>query len=617
MPSLPENQLFCALDQRHLAQYRRYLGVEHQLVYLDFRQGMHADALVALAGTVRRDGAILIHCDLQQITATLERLLDLSDDFPCVQPLADLNQLEQLIVSASAQCDSEPPPFSPTVEQQELLAQLDELLPQQSSCVAYLEAARGRGKSSILGYWIATRAITATICAPSKAQADTLLARAEGGSFRFIPPDQLLDWEPQTPTEWLVIDEAASVPAHVINRCLRRSERLILASTSEGYECAGRHFSLRLKKHLPQAFDNVCELTLTKPIRWPEQDALEHLLNETFCMYQGNPPQLTEADLKLDLTIRFAKPTDLALHEFTDVFTLLMAAHYQSSPNDVRMLLDDPQQQLIMGYLGETLICACWLAFETPMSRELRESVWQGKRRIPGHLISQSVGYHLREKELMGKSYARITRIVVASELQNQGWGSKFLTRILNFYRTSGYFALGTSFGAAHDLLKFWRHAGFRLLRFGQRTDAASGYVSALMLYPLTHSATIELDCLQHRNMLTLPFQAIKQPQDRFFYVLPVTKLTASDQIMLSRYLQETLIAFLASWINFGLVQPVLAAALHYQLITFPDDLQPQIYEALMSNAPLKDLAKRWNLQGKKEAEGYLRDVCAQARLSV
>lgn len=619
LPPLPEHPLICALDRHHITQYRRYLGMEHTLVYLDLRQGMHADALVALAGTIREKGCLVVHCNREEPGATLERLIALSDDIPCVQPIQDIDQLNAIIETALEQAEATPihAEFTPTKQQYALLDTLDGLLANSSSCVAYLEAARGRGKSSILGHWIATRSITATVCAPSKIQAERLLTRAQGGAYRFIPPDQLLDWTPDSDSEWLIIDEAASIPAHVLGECTERAQRLILASTSEGYECAGRNFSLRLKKRLPNLFDTVCLLELTEPIRWPHLDALELLLNETFCMFQGDAPQLSDDERKLGMSVRFVKPADLSLHEFSHVFTMLMAAHYQSSPNDVRMLLEENDQQLILGYIADELVAACWLAFESPLSQDLRHSVWQGKRRVPGHLLTQSLGYHLREKDLMGKAYARIVRIVVAPELQQQGLGSEFLTRIISFYRTSGFFAIGTSFGATHDLLRFWRHAGFRLLRFGQKADAASGHVSALMLYPLTHSASIELDCLHHRNMLTLPFQAIKQPQDGFFYVLPVDTLIASDQIMLCRYVQEMLVAYVAQWVNFGLAQPMFAAGMHYGLITFPNAHNAKIKDALFSDTPLKDLAKHWKLQGKKEAEQYLREVCAQARLSV
>lgn len=625
-PALPADASVCSLDNHSIRSFRRYLGTEYGLVYLDMRDGLHADALAAIAGTIRAGGILLLHVDLVAPGNTMRRLFAYAEIYPCVSRIRTKSELIALV--DSYQPTKKNTVFELTTEQAHAFSTLNALhaqviSPESSShtrCVGYLEAPRGRGKSTLLGYWVGQNGLRATFCAPSKDQAHHLLQYANDHDYRFIPPDQLHTWTPRE-HEWLIIDEAASVPAHILRGLLHRAPRLILASTSEGYESAGRHFSLRLKHQLNDHYEHVERLSLSKPIRWDSHDPLESLINATFCLHatqaNSNTTTLRPVESTKQLCIRFAKPTDLSLNEFSHVFSLLMAAHYQSSPNDVRMLLEDKQQQLILGYINDELICACWLNFELPLSASLSEAVSQGRRRVPGHLLGQSIGYHLQEHLLMQKSYARIVRIVVEPEQQRKGLGSEFLKRIIEYFKTSGYFALGTSFGASHELMRFWRQHGFELIRFGHKADAASGYVSALMLAPLTQSAVVEIKRLHHRYMLLLPFQAIKQPEDGFFYVLPADQLPADDQEVLLAHLKKIVAAFCSGWIPFPTAQPALAAAAHYQLVTFPDSHDALLHDALFTTSSLQELAKSFGFTGKKEVEQTLREVCTQARLGL
>ncbi|RUO27458.1 hypothetical protein CWE11_11620 [Aliidiomarina sanyensis] len=625
MPVLPTDASVCALDSHAIRSFRRYLGTEHGLVYLDMRDGLHADALAALAGTLRAGGALLLHVDLIAPGNTLRRLFAYAEIYPCITRVRTKSELAAFLESYQPITQNDV--FQLTEEQQQAFKALSALQAHVISdsasharCVGYLEAPRGRGKSTLLGFWVGENGIRATFCAPSKDQAHQLLKHTNDQDYRFIPPDQLQTWIPRE-REWLIIDEAASIPAHILRGILHRAPRLILASTSEGYESAGRHFSLRLKHQLNEHYERVERLTLSKPIRWDSHDPLESLINATFCLHASQSTSKVTTHRLIgsvkQLCIRFAKPTDLSLNEFSHVFSLLMAAHYQSSPNDVRMLLEDKQQQLILGYINDELICACWLNFELPLSASLSEAVSQGRRRIPGHLLGQSLGYHLQEHLLMQKSYARIVRIVVEPEQQRKGLGSEFLRRIVEYFKTAGYFALGTSFGASHELVRFWRQHDFQLIRFGHKADAASGFVSALMLAPLTQSAVAEIKRLHHRYMLLLPFQAIKQPNDGFFYVLPAEHLATADQELLLAHLKKIVAAFCSGWIPFPTAQPALAAAAHYQLVTFPDSHDALLHDALFTASSLQELAKSYGFKGKKDVEQTLREVCTQARLGL
>lgn len=108
--------------------------------------------------------------------------------------------------------------------------------------VAAVTAARGRGKSALAGQLISRIAGSAIVTAPAKAATD-VLAQFAGEKFRFIAPDALLASDEQA--DWLVVDEAAAIPAPLLHQLVSRFPRTLLTTTVQGYEGTGRGFLLK------------------------------------------------------------------------------------------------------------------------------------------------------------------------------------------------------------------------------------------------------------------------------------------------------------------------------------------------------------------------------------
>lgn len=81
---------------------------------------------------------------------------------------------------------------------------------------------------------------SAIVTAPAKAATD-VLAQFAGEKFRFIAPDALLASDEQA--DWLVVDEAAAIPAPLLYQLVSRFPRTLLTTTVQGYEGTGRGFA--------------------------------------------------------------------------------------------------------------------------------------------------------------------------------------------------------------------------------------------------------------------------------------------------------------------------------------------------------------------------------------
>ena len=118
--------------------------------------------------------------------------------------------------------------------------------------VAVIIAPRGRGKSALAGM-LARQTQSALVTAPAKA-ATEVLAQFAAEQFRFMAPDAILaqPQEAQPLAEWLIVDEAAAIPAPLLQQLVQRFPRVLLTTTVQGYEGTGRGFMLRFCATLPQ-----------------------------------------------------------------------------------------------------------------------------------------------------------------------------------------------------------------------------------------------------------------------------------------------------------------------------------------------------------------------------
>ena len=132
----------------------------------------------------------------------------------------------------------------PQPEQAMILTQLLDMPPG----VAAVTAARGRGKSALAGQLIARINGTAIVTAPAKAATD-VLAQFAAERYRFMAPDALLS--SSATADWLIVDEAAAIPAPLLHQLVARFPRTLLTTTVQGYEGTGRGFLLKFCARFP------------------------------------------------------------------------------------------------------------------------------------------------------------------------------------------------------------------------------------------------------------------------------------------------------------------------------------------------------------------------------
>lgn len=496
------------------------LGQECDTLVFNAFSGFHADAFGALAGTLRAGGLLLLLTPPRAqwpAFADPDRLRLLSDpaDLPrCGQGF--LRRVVRLLADDPAlrrECDNQThwQPLGPerpcTQGQAEAIAAIAHVLHGHRKRPLLISADRGRGKSSALG--LAARALLDTqpdlrigITAPARATVAPLLRHAgDDPRLLFFSPDRLLDERP--PLDLLLIDEAAAIPTPLLEGLLGHYHRLVFATTEHGYEGTGRGFHLRFKRHLDRRTPGWRELHLDEPIRWSQSDPLEPLLNRLLALAANAPPPETNAapqwrQIGAD---QVADDEGLLLR----LFGLLVLAHYQTTPGDLRTLLESPDLDIHLLEADQQLLGVALVAREGPIAPDLAQQIWAGRRRPRGQLLPQSLLAHGGLKHAGERRYARVMRIAIHPTCHRRGHGHALLAALTTHYTQAGFDYLGSAFSAGEDLLPFWRRAGFAAVRLGLQRDAASGSHAVLMLRPLRPALADELAQWQQRFMLTLP----------------------------------------------------------------------------------------------------------------
>lgn len=443
-------------------RYRDYLGHEFSRVIIDCRDTVNFDAIATVCGTIMAGGELSLLIPLQP-TPALKRLID------CWQAIPEAESTDTV------------PARLPTVAQQHLIEQL-----RDTETVHIVIAPRGRGKSACLGTALATtkNAAPCIVTAPRKANAQVLLKHAP--DVQFVAWDTLVR---QTSTnERLIIDEAAGIPLWAIQRLVKNYPTWMLATTVDGYEGCGRGFAVHFVEWAKRSFAKVSLHTLEAPLRWLANDPLEHWLNQSLLLSPA-PEQLTH---QLNSGVYHASDLpECALHQ---AFELLLEAHYQSSPNDLKMLLDEPQQYLYLHIENKVVAAVAWIALEGPLSQALATQVQLGKRRPPGNLLPQSLSYFLQSPDLATLHWCRVSRIAVQQGKRRQRIASDMLNAIRSWAKSNQIDALGTSFGYEPGLAQFWKNNGYRLVRLSSKQDRVSARYASLWVSPLTPQ--VESQCV-------------------------------------------------------------------------------------------------------------------------
>lgn len=501
------------------------LGREYAAVVVDAHSGLHPDALAAVCGTVVAGGVLVLLTPPWEAWPALadpdyERLASYPHDWKTL-PQHFIAHVQHSLAGVTPlhwhESGPQVPPLfplplpdlpvvvnvGPSSAQRECLARL--------SCdgVSVLLAGRGHGKSALLGFaaqQYKSQGKKVLLVAPSRA-AVTSVFRHAGGELDFMAPDMLVqavsslilssrDFSPQglscgkTGTiadvllaDVLLVDEAAAIAQPVLLQLLQHFPCALLATTTEGYEGTGQGFLLRFLRELDRHYPAWQRLALQEPVRWAKDDSLQRWLYRALLL-DANEPVVHEGIDVHDPVFELLQQAQLARHPalLRDVYGLLRSAHYRTTPDDLRFLLDAPQLSLYRLQCAGHTVAVAWVVEEGSIDAPMAVDIAEGRRRPRGHLLVQTLAIHSQQPQYLRQRVARVVRIAVHTEYQGRGLGSQLLQSVIKDQERKGVKAVGSSFSATPEVLAFWLRNGFELVRVGHRRQAASAAPSALVL---------------------------------------------------------------------------------------------------------------------------------------
>lgn len=510
--------LWVVADERDCAKkvcYRKVgaqLGQEYHGLIFEAWAGLNPNAFGAASGTIQGSGVIVILAPpLRQwsqsgISPFHQRLAHLihADEWICVVEQGKALPVLTTLASTTPQNVFVDDLYA-TPDQQRAVAALCKVATGRRRRPVVIVADRGRGKSAALGIaaaqllqqGIGKIILTAPRLAATEAAfvqmqrllPDTRKSRGkvdwQQGSIEFIPPDALCLQRQRT--DLLLVDEAAAIPSPLLEKLLQRYARIAFVSTIHGYEGNGRGFAVRFKSKLDQITPGWKTLRLETPVRWGSGDPAERftfaalLLNAS----AANPDDVAPATVD-QLLIRPIDRKELAHNEdlLGELFGLLVLAHYRTTPGDLLQLLDATDRLIYIASWSGHIVAAVILGKEGQLSPELGVAIHGGQRRLKGHLIPQTLAAHAGLPEAVTLQGLRVIRIAVHPKVQHRGIGRAILAQVAKDVADHCDY-LGASFGATPELLRFWKDAGYQLVRIGFTKNASSGEQSAVVLKPV------------------------------------------------------------------------------------------------------------------------------------
>ena len=439
--------------------------------------------------------------------------------------------------------------FKASDEQLSVIQAVDKLS-QQAKGMILLTADRGRGKSVALGLAVnallAKNSMTILIVASLRSQVEHFFSAIDdistSNKIKFVAVDQLIidaaNASADNPLcDLLIVDEAATLPLPVLYQLVDIAPRLAFSSTLHGYEGSGRGFSLRFKQYLLAQDPSLQLLTLKQPIRWASGDPLESFLNKLLILdaetdtktdskTDSNPSVVNESKIASStIVVRAVNSKTLLQDEvlLRAIFTLLVEAHYQTRPADLRQLLDVPYLHL---WIAEEIntdgsankVVGVLLAYEEggfdAAADDMLNGIVSGQRRPQGNLLSQSIANQSADTQWCRVKSLRVARIAVAQSYRRQGIASRLLNSLEQFARAEACDYWGSSFGFDPDLLAFWQSHQALPVHLGLHRDKSSGMRNLMVVKALSKSLDKMSRSLYQQFIIDLPFWGKRYLED-------------------------------------------------------------------------------------------------------
>lgn len=399
-----------------------------------------------------------------------------------------------------------------TQDQIDTLRELEKVFKGEDK-VQILIADRGRGKSSVLGIFLAAylhhsrRKIRVILTAPHPENvievfrfAEEML-RAHNYKVRTIKDNQglivglecskgsITYYKPLLASkrrgDIFIVDEAAALQVPMLMKILQKAPKVVYSSTIHGYEGAGRGFSIRFMGGLKEKGIEFRLIEMHEPIRYDEDDPIEKFLFDVLLL-DAEPEEVEVTDLeKLEFFMppkeQFVRNEKL-LREYFSIFVL---AHYRNNPNDLALLLDTPNHYPAMLLYDGKVVCSMQVSIEGD-AMEIAEDMLRGEK-INGHMIPDRMVKYYRFKEFAKYKGVRIVRIAVHPKNMDRGIGSKALKMLEEYFRDKVDW-MGSGFGATYRLLKFWVKNGYKPIHMAPIRNEVSGEYSVIVIKPLNNA---------------------------------------------------------------------------------------------------------------------------------
>ena len=501
-------------------QIRQYLGRDSELFVYYAHSGFDPNLFAAVAATVSGGGLILL------LTPPLDqwalspnpihrRILvhphseDDLDNRYLKRLTIQLNRsnIESISAKSIAPLQSTIKPteitaIPDTLEQAELIKRISRHLEEKKPHPILLTAERGRGKSAALGIIAAQLlkdGLRIVITAAHKKMLVNLYRHlnitleklsseeSPADNITFIAPDQILRQHPKF--DLLIVDEAAALPISMLTQLINEQPHALLASTVHGYEGSGMGFLHRFTKVLDRKTPGWLALNLTTPIRWSLDDPAEKQINRLLLLDADTESVIKTDVIDIDnLQWQRLNRDELIINEqkLRQIYSLLVSAHYQTTPFDLYQILDGPNIQLYSLENDQQLLGVIVAAEEGQLKSDLCREILYGRRRPKGHLLPQTLIAHQGLDEAGGARYLRIIRIAVEPHYQRRRLGSHMLTQLREELKGEGYDLFGASCGATESLLIFWITNGFNPHYIGQQRGLSSGSYAVNLLSALS-----------------------------------------------------------------------------------------------------------------------------------
>tara|TARA_R110000764_G_scaffold755_14_gene2833 strand:+ start:5309 stop:7564 length:2256 start_codon:yes stop_codon:yes gene_type:complete len=447
------------------------------------------------------------------------------------------------------------------------------------------------------------------------------------GCITFYPIDRLLKEQPEASI--ILVDEAAAIPVYLLQQLLSIYHRLIFSTTIHGYEGAGRGFSIKFRQILQRLMPHWRNIHINEPVRWAIDDPLEKFIfdscllnaqlptynhaltsNKSGVMVDDNSIDPSAFNLPSSLNIELISVETLLNNEvlLQQVFSVLVTAHYQTSPSDLRLLLNNSAISLFVLKQESDIVGVAMLMREGQVDEILVEQVLANKRRLRDQFLPQSLMMHCGIKTSFNYSYQRVMRIAIHPEIQGQGLGQYFLKCIEQHSVMQNIDFIGASFAGNSELVKFWQQAGFSLARVGFSKDKASGEHSCLVTKALTPNAKNLQHAFTEQFYLQLSYWLTDEFKDmpaKLVWQL-LNGNTELKRLEFTPELAETLNDFTSGQRQFS----SCIYALHRWLIShltedFDAGVLPLIARILQKHS-IEQVCKQYSFTGKKSLNQHL-----------